>query len=154
MGVVLHSQKEERKGWVRGGHSIRYGQSHISREDDKSAFYYRLHFEYESIYARDVVTFAYCYPYSFVDMEMYFHRLMFKRLAHALRIEKVKIGETLSGNPLYAFSIKCKKTAKRPSLSPDYKCDRPSALLPVSSLHSVVFLARQHPGESQSSYVL
>jgi hypothetical protein len=94
MTIAYYSQTARantRIGWNKGCHSITYKSNSISREDNEDYSYYTLHFEYRSPYKYDVVTFSYSFPYSTLDLERFFHKVMLKRVVAALKIEKIKI---------------------------------------------------------------
>lgn len=65
-------------------------------------------------------------------------------------MQKIKICETISGLPVYAILIQHKK-----SLNLCNKLDSPNSINSNPKLNkSVVFMARQHSGESQGSFVV
>ena len=74
MRIVYYSFKDHENGigdWCRGGESITYDKSVISREDCDTKKYYSLKFEYTSHYASDKVVFAYFYPYTGLDLDKF-----------------------------------------------------------------------------------
>lgn len=79
-------------------------------------------------------------------MEKFFSKITQKKMSNSLMIEKVKICETLSCLPLYAYHIFPKKNVyslhnlHRSNLS---VFERKSA---KTDPKGIVFLARQHPG--------
>lgn len=74
---------------------------------------------------------------------------MIKRPIGSLRVEKLKVAETLSGFSLNAYAFTHKKYQNKNVMysTQNFLESR------EHGLPSVVFMARQHPGESQSSYV-
>ena len=152
MKVVYFSQSAKLShgvGWTRGCHNITYTPTSVLREDNDYKSYYCLHFEFKSSHKNDVVTFAYSFPYSLIDLDKFFNRILMKRPAGSLKIERVKVAETLSGFPLNAYAFTQKKyQKKKPTYSTQTVLESKEVGPP-----SVIFLARQHPGESQGSYV-
>lgn len=72
MKVLIYSEKmaeEKDIGWHRGGHKIAYYQNGIRKETQRFKSYYTLTFTYEFGYDDDTVYFAYCYPYTFTDLQ-------------------------------------------------------------------------------------
>lgn len=74
--------------------------------------YYTLRFSYTPKYKNDTVIFAYSFPYNLLDAEKFFSRMIYRRISCSMRIERIKICETISGFPVYAYSIVHKKNKK------------------------------------------
>ena len=53
--------------------------------------------------------FAFDVPYSFLESEKYFNKILFKKFKTMLKIEKKEYGRTISGSPLVSYQIKRKK---------------------------------------------
>lgn len=69
-----------------------------------------------------------------------------------MKMEKIKISETLSGLPIYVISIQHKRNHKPEALTTSTnKSLNTSNLKPNNK--SVVFIARQHSGETQGSFI-
>lgn len=67
-------------------------------------------------------------------------------------MEKIKVCETLSGLPVYVISIQHKINHKPEILSGNNTTKSMNAP-PLRQNKSVIFLARQHPGETQGSFI-
>lgn len=70
-----------------------------------------------------------------------------------MKMEKIKICETLSGLPVYAISIQHKKNYKPEIIGSLTQSTNSTSPLKIKMNKSVVFLSRQHPGETQSSFI-
>lgn len=68
---------------------------------------------------------------------------MIKRSMGNLKIEKIKIAETLTGFPLYVYSFTPRKYQSKKNLCSSQTITDNN---PHQSIASVVFMARQHPG--------
>ena len=84
MKILIYSTKkylEKSTGWFRGGYNIAYKSNGIIRSEinkvqnaknDDNIFTYRtLSFSYEFQYDDDNIFFAYCYPYTYSDLQEY-----------------------------------------------------------------------------------
>ena len=67
------------------------------------------------MYKNDVFTFAYSFPYSLLDLERFFNKLLIKRQMGTLKVEKIKIAETLSGFAVNAYAFTQKRHGKQKS---------------------------------------
>ena len=75
MRPLIYSEKEaalDGTGWQRRGEDICYYQNHIKR---RQGSYYSLTFKLHCKYPDDPVYAAYCYPYSYTDLQVYLHEL-------------------------------------------------------------------------------
>ena len=63
----------------------------MAREDNPYGSYYQLHFEYHNPYPHDIVSFAYCYPYSPFDLERFFQNATTRRNFGLLRMTRVEV---------------------------------------------------------------
>lgn len=71
MRPLVYSDKlaaEKRIGWHRAGEEMCYYQNHIKR---RNTFYYTFTFSFASEYDHDTLYFAYCYPLSYTDLQVY-----------------------------------------------------------------------------------
>jgi hypothetical protein len=48
-------------------------------------------------------------PYSTLDAEAYFNKILFKKIKSMLKIEKNEFGKSISGSPLISYQISRKK---------------------------------------------
>lgn len=95
MRICYHSKKMFKKkqiGWVRGGKDIRYLSNKgfldklgmnvktVNRNIKKNSLEFTFTFPYD----RDEVSFAYCFPYTYVDLLQHAHQLhlKFKKIKH------------------------------------------------------------------------
>ena len=46
---------------------------------------------YENIYSSDKVIFAYSYPYTNLDLERFFKRVVFRKINAHMKMEKIKV---------------------------------------------------------------
>ena len=70
MKVLVYSEKlnkENKTEWHRSGREIKYYKNNITR-NTKSSFY-TLTFTYDFSYECDTVKFAYCYPYTYSELQ-------------------------------------------------------------------------------------
>lgn len=77
---------------------------------------------------------------------------MLKKISSILKIDKIKIAETLTGFPIFIYKIAQKKHVNKKSVTSTQSLIDGMAQNQQGP-PSVIFLARQHPGESQGSYV-
>lgn len=69
MKVLVYSEKAEGSSWIRSGRDISYYQNNIKKDTTgRSRYYYTLSFTYDFEFSKDVVYFAYCYPYTYTDL--------------------------------------------------------------------------------------
>lgn len=92
MRILYCSEMDSDKAkWVKGCCPIKYSPSEVIREDSESKSYYCLSFTYENIYSSDKVTFAYSYPYTNLDLERFFKRVVFRKINAHMKMEKIKV---------------------------------------------------------------
>jgi|EP01047_Picozoa_sp_COSAG01_P020674 hypothetical protein len=121
-------------GWQRRGEDICYYQNHIKR---RQGSYYTLTFTLHTKYADDTVHIAYCYPYSFTDLQVYLHELE-SDPKRRNRFRRRTLCQTLAGNNCDLLTIT------------SFACD-PEAL---KARKGVVISGRVHPGESNASWMM
>jgi hypothetical protein len=71
MKVTVYSEKKacsEEVGWHRACSDISYFRNQIRKDGSHNRFYYSLTFTYTFEHSEDNVFFAYCYPYSYTDL--------------------------------------------------------------------------------------
>ena len=133
---VLVSQ-EEPDGffkWKRGCSEIQYRQNNFKREHTcRSRYYYQLTFSCE-LEANKPLYFAYCYPYTATQLSRDLSTLVEK----SPHVQRSLLCKTLGGNRCEVVTI------TEADASPSEKAKR----------KGVMFTARIHPGESNSSFVM
>lgn len=94
MNIVYYSRNNKLNhhiGWTKGCKNISYESTSTTREHNEDSYYHCLHFEYKSPYKNDVITFANSFPYSLIDLEKFFNRILLKRTISSLKIDKIKV---------------------------------------------------------------
>lgn len=142
MKVWCYSEKKAEKdniGWHRAGENVAYYANNMyvfTRE--KKRVLYTLSFDYEFEYDNDTVFFANSLPYFFSDLMKELNMYQIKENKYPYFHRKT-LCTTLGGNDLDMFSINCEgNIANNQS----------------DSRNGIVLIARQHPGETCSSYVM
>ena len=169
MRVLVHSRSAARNrgvGWRRAGTSICYYQNNIRRRN--GAYYYTLTFTIEADHDNDLVHVAYCYPYTYTDLQQYLHRLE-SCPVRGKRVRRRTLCHTLAGNLCDLLSI---TTFHAPAGDPgrpgnDQESKARSCLedvplpnhgmmgsLPGRKKRGVFLSGRVHPGESNASWVV
>lgn len=147
MKIATFSHRDfeiNRHGWSRNSSRITYHKSQVAREGTNMP-YHTLRFEYTPAHEYDVVLFAHCYPYTLTDLECFLERKMLRR--RDVRMMKLQIGRSISGLPLYVLRLgDSSKTFET--------CSGSGSLRNHVKRKSLVFMARQHSGETPASYVL
>lgn len=54
--------------------------------------------------------FSFDVPYSILEYEKYFNKILYKKIKNMLNIEKKVFGKTMSGSPLVSYQISRKKS--------------------------------------------
>lgn len=98
--------------WIKGCSNIKYYTSEVTREESDFKKYYCLSFEYECPYSSDRVLFAYSYPYTALDLERFFKKVLYRKINIHMKMERIKICESLSGLPIVCYIIQHKKMYK------------------------------------------
>lgn len=137
MRPLIYSEKEanlDGTGWQRRGEDICYYQNHIKR---RQGSYYSLTFKLHCKYPDDTVYAAYCYPYTYTDLQVYLHELE-NDPKRRNRFRRRTLCQTLAGNSCDLLTIT------------SFACD-PEAL---KARKGVVISGRVHPGESNASWMM
>ena len=137
MAPAVYSMAENKysfgveKGWRREGKEVGYKKGIIPRENSRR-MYYKLSFKLSTMFEKDKLYIAHSYPYSFEKLNKYIS----DRLAKNKEIvTKVTAGKTLSKRSIDALMI-CQPLNKK-----------------RDNRKAIIVMARQHPGETQGSYV-
>ena len=99
MQPLIYSNRaaaESGKAWRRCGQRICYYQNHIKRKGSSNNYYtatFTLDFEYDN----DTVYIAYCYPYTFTDLQRYLRSLELDPKRRN-RFRRRTLCQTLAGN--------------------------------------------------------
>lgn len=140
--IWCYSEKKaeiENIGWHRAGENIMYySNNYYVYNNDKRRTLYSLSFEYEFKYDEDTVFFANSLPYSYTDLMKEMNHYQIEEKKYPFFYRKT-ICSTLGGNDLDMITIN-----SMPNLS----------LSCYDMRKGIVFLARQHPGETCGSYVM
>jgi hypothetical protein len=122
-------------GWYREGHDISYQTN--GRNDEDGLTTQSLKFKIRFPSSKDTVYLAHCYPYTYTNLQKFIYRV--KQNVNLQDIVRHKVlGKSLAGNNIDMLCISTKV------VNPHELCDR----------KAVVLIARVHPGESNSSYVI
>lgn len=73
-------------------------------------------------------------------------KTLYRKINVHMRMEKIKVCETISGLPVYAISIQHKRNHKPDILTVGNAGTKSPNSPPPKTNKSVVFMARQHPG--------
>ncbi|KAK2948338.1 putative Cytosolic carboxypeptidase Nna1 [Blattamonas nauphoetae] len=122
-------------GWHRVGEDICYYSSPLKR---KGSNFYTLTFQLEFPYGKgDTCCFAYCFPYSYSDLQMYLEALD-KDSYRKQFIRRRVMCQTLAGNNFDLLTItKFAGTAEE-----------------IRRRKAIVFTSRVHPGETPASFIM
>lgn len=60
--------------------------------------------------------FAYSFPYTSLDMEKYFNKIIYRRIMGHLKMEKMYVGNTIAGHPMYGYMISHRKLRSNSSM--------------------------------------
>ena len=117
-------------------HSAGLKTTSNNNKSSTSDVYYTLNFTHEVLYDNDICYFAYCYPYTYTDLQQYLHTLLTDPRKSPY-IQRSVLCKTLGGNVCDLLTI------TSPATSAEELLGRP-----------VVFLsARIHPGASCTVYM-
>lgn len=133
-GILTYSEgafKDSQKGWVRAGSNISYAKNGIKFDPELEDNNFTLSFEYEFKHPQDMVYFSYSYPYTYTHLceelesiEKEKHNYFHRKL----------LTRSLHGNRVELLTI----------TSPHDNSEK----------RAIVIMARVHPGETCSSWVL
>lgn len=126
----------EGRGWERAGEDVCYYQNNIRRRD--GSYHYTATFTVAFEHDRDTCHVAYCYPYTYTDLQLYLRRLE-EDPVRSRRFARETMCLTLAGNRCDALTI----TTPGPDEGYDGARKR-----------GAVLTARVHPGESNSSWMM
>ena len=124
----------EKVGWRRCGTDVCYYQNHIKR---KGGHYYTASFTITFPHDQDTVYLAYCFPYTYSDLQKYLRELE-DDPKRRNRFRRRTMCQTLAGNNCDLLTIT------------SFACDPDS----LRARKGVVVSARVHPGESNASYMM
>lgn len=138
MQPLVFSEKESAAsgtGWTRTGENICYYQNNIKRRNGQ--YYYTATFTLRFDHNHDTAHVAYCYPYTYTDLQRYLKALE-DDPQRRQRFRRRPLCQTLAGNTCDLLTITT------------FDSD-PEAL---RGRRGVVLSARVHPGESNSSWMM
>jgi hypothetical protein len=161
-------EKDNPKGWYRSGSNICYYQNHIARGSSRQKFYYTLSFTVEFPYENDTVYFAYksverrqkmgsisllsdtvliwllgpfpfclSYPYTYTALNRDLH-LLESDPVRSRYLKRRVLCKSLAGNDVDLLTITNFATPEEE----------------IRARRGVVYTARVHPGESNSSWIM
>lgn len=140
--ILIYSEKKAEKekiGWHRGGLNISYNRNSLYKfVKDGKRFLSSLIFNYEFEYDNDTVYFAATLPYLYTETMRELNDIQKEEKKYDFFIRKA-LCTTLSGNNLDYFTIT--------SMEPD-------SLYNYDSRKGIVLMARVHPGETVSSWMM
>eukprot|EP00939_MAST-03C_sp_MAST-3C-sp1_P005554 g5554.t1 len=155
MRPLLYSErlaKEKGVGWHRCGGDICYYQNNTTygrtrrRSGDKS--FYTFTFTTDLPFDHDTVYFAYCYPYSYTDLQRYLLDLE-KDPIRAECVRRRTLCSTLAGNSCDLITITTFSGSDRSSHG-----GGDEEITKMQGRKGVVVTARVHPGESNASWMM
>ncbi|CAD8111912.1 unnamed protein product [Paramecium primaurelia] len=137
---AIYSIKENeinKQEWFRGGFNINYFKSPFLKEYPQTirAKYYQLQFSYTFKHNNDKVYFAHSYPYTYTNLLEFLNSILDNPEKNQYMSRK-SLCTTLGGNTCEVLTITSNSMQRR------------------AYRKGVVFMARQHPGEPQGSYVM
>lgn len=119
-------------GWIREGERVQYFPNTIKKEH-RDGHYYSLAFEYKVMNEDDEIYFSHSYPYTYSDLNNYM-KSVFSETYPDLILSLGVVGESIAGNRVDVLTVTGKNYDKNKKV--------------------VWVLARQHPGEITSSFVV
>lgn len=122
-------------GWRRGGEGIAYYKNGISRHVTTKS-YYTLTFTYTFDHSEDTVYFAYCYPYTYSELQEYLDTLEARQETYNFVTRKM-LCRTIAGNRCDYLTI-----------------TNPGEVEDIQMRKGVVLSARVHPGETVGSWMM
>jgi hypothetical protein len=140
MRPLMYSETDARTkgvGWVRCGRDICYYQNHIKRRNN--TFYYSFTFSVEFEHADDTVYFAYSYPYTYTDLQLYLQDIE-NDPERSRHVKRRSLCNTLAGNGCDLLTIT--------SFEGTDLAER------IARRRGVVVSARVHPGEANASWIM
>eukprot|EP01012_Entosiphon_sulcatum_P003917 TRINITY_DN11417_c0_g1_i2.p1 TRINITY_DN11417_c0_g1~~TRINITY_DN11417_c0_g1_i2.p1 ORF type:complete len:939 (-),score=70.40 TRINITY_DN11417_c0_g1_i2:18-2834(-) len=138
MQPLLYSMRDAElhgSGWRRTGFDITYTRSAHFRGRGKP--FYTLSWKFTLVHDQDLCFFAYCYPYTYTDLQKYLRQIE----ADAERnrfFRRRPLCQTAAGNSCDVLTIT------------SFACDKSE----LDERKGVVICARCHPGETNSSWVM
>lgn len=146
--VWCYSEKKavrENVGWFRGGENITYfPNNYYMLTKDKRRQLYTLSFDYEFTDEGDTVYFANSLPYLYTDLMKELNNYQIDEETKYPYFHRKTLCTTLGGNDMDIFTINSMWNLHQSNKN-YHQLDRRKG---------IVFLARQHPGETCSSYVM
>jgi len=135
--VVYSTRKsQEGAGWRRGGQDIGYFQNNLRRPDSRGCLY-TLTFSLVPEFDNDTLYVAYCFPYTFTDLQEYL-KVAEAKTDNRSRMRRRILCQTLAGNSCDLLTIT--------SFMGD-----PEVL---KRRKGIVITARVHPGETNASWMM
>lgn len=117
-------------GWKRMGNEVKYKKGKLPRQFS-SRMYCRLSFNVSTPFDKDKLWIAHSFPYSFQKLG----KFISEKSRNKEFVTQIEVGKTLSRRAIPALVIAYPFNKKR------------------DNRKAVVIMARQHPGQTQGSYV-
>eukprot|EP00042_Codosiga_hollandica_P040428 m.348044 g.348044 ORF g.348044 m.348044 type:complete len:1083 (-) comp55863_c0_seq1:70-3318(-) len=127
------------EGWYRTGENIQYNRTDAvhSVEGKLTRYFHTLSWDQTFDHDNDTVYFAYCYPYTYTDLQNYLTALSVDQMRSKVCRLRI-LCKTLAGNNCDLLTIT------------NFDSDQES----IRSRKGIVLTARIHPGESNSSWMM
>lgn len=134
--LVSQEQADGSFVWQRKCSDISYTQNDFKRDNTTSArFYYQLSFTCQ-LDANKTCYFAYCFPYTFTDLQTYLRQLEENTELNQY-LQRGLLCKTIGGNRLDVLTITDFKNQDN-----------------LQQRRGIILTARHHPGESNSSWIM
>jgi hypothetical protein len=151
---LIDAKNNSGNGWRKVGKNIRYAKSSIQKQSDEKTKFYSLTFEVEFMHEEDYVCLAMNTPYSYTRL---IHHMKICSQIVETRNEGVGKGSwdnivqwqsSVAGYSISNNAVPCITIARGGEAAAH------NAQMSSSKKRAIIILARQHPGETVSSFMM